>query len=163
MRIFGDATDEVWKAYGRDDPYFGVLAHDEYTRKNLSAAQLEKFFISGEREVAKLMSSIDQVGLELRRETALDFGCGVGRLVIPLASRFKEVVGVDLSDGMLAEAEKNVKDKQLKNVAFFKELPDLHFDLLHSALVFQHINPTRGMKILLDCWSRLAPSGLLAV
>ena len=34
----------------------------------------------------------------------LDFGCGVGRVAIPLARRFEHVVGLDVSPGMLTRA-----------------------------------------------------------
>lgn len=35
-----------------------------------------------------------------------DFGCGVGRLTLPFADCFDNVVGVDISPAMLAEGEK---------------------------------------------------------
>jgi 2-polyprenyl-3-methyl-5-hydroxy-6-metoxy-1,4-benzoquinol methylase len=37
--------------------------------------------------------------------SVLDYGCGVGRLLIPLAERCECVVGVDVSDTMLREAQ----------------------------------------------------------
>jgi 2-polyprenyl-3-methyl-5-hydroxy-6-metoxy-1,4-benzoquinol methylase len=163
MRVYGDSTDDVWKTYGRDDPYFGVLAHAEYTRANLSDENLEKFFQSGEAGIAELLSSIEQSGISLRTGRALDFGCGVGRLAIPLAKRFREVIGVDVSEGMLAEAVRNVRKRNIENVNFSTELPNLEFDLVHSALVFQHINPVRGLEIISNCWSRVAQDGTLAV
>lgn len=163
MRIFGDSTDEVWKVYGRNDPYFGVLSHKEFSRENLSAATLERFFQSGEAAIAELLSLLERNGITPRMGRALDFGCGVGRLLIPLATRFKEVVGVDVSEGMLAEAKKNVDHRQLKNVLLSEEIPNLEFDLIHSALVLQHIDTVRGTKIILNCWSRVSPGGLLAV
>jgi trans-aconitate methyltransferase len=163
IRLFGDSTDEVWKAYGKDDPYHGVLSYTEFSRENLSADSLEKFFQSGEAAIAALLSSIHHSGIVLRMGRALDFGCGVGRLLIPLANRFKEAVGVDVSEGMLAEAKKNVDHRQFKNVSLSEEIPNLEFDLIHSALVFQHIEAARGVKIILDCWSRVSPGGLLAV
>jgi 2-polyprenyl-3-methyl-5-hydroxy-6-metoxy-1,4-benzoquinol methylase len=163
MRIFGDSTDEVWNAFGRDDPYFGVLSQKEYSRENLNPASLEGFFRSGEAKIAEVMSLIEQSGIALRMRRALDFGCGVGRLVIPLANRFTEVVGIDVSEGMLAECRKNIAHRQLQNVVLSRGIPNLEFDLVHSALVFQHINSARGSNIILDCWSRIAPGGLLAV
>jgi 2-polyprenyl-3-methyl-5-hydroxy-6-metoxy-1,4-benzoquinol methylase len=163
MRIIGDSTDQVWRDYGRDDPYFGVLAHEEYKRNNLSDTTLEKFFQSGEVHIADLIGSIERLGITLRNERALDFGCGVGRLLMPLATRFKEVVGVDVSDGMLAESAKNAAVRKLNNLSLFKEIPDSTFDLIHSALVFQHINAERGLEIISKCWSKLTPDGLLAI
>ena len=163
VRIFGNSTDEVWRAFGRDDPYFGVLSHDEYSRENLSTTALTKFFSSGETHIAGLMSSIGRTGITLRTGRALDFGCGVGRLLIPLATRFRHAVGVDVSDGMLAECTNNVNRRKLSNVMLSEQIPDMEFDLVHSALVFQHIDAKRGYNIILDCWSRVASGGLIAI
>ena len=74
MRFFADSTDKVWKAFGQDDPYFGVLSCDEYTRNNLSDSNLEKFFQSGETAIEKLLSSIEALGLKLHFGRVLDFG-----------------------------------------------------------------------------------------
>lgn len=40
---------------------------------------------------------------------AFDFGCGVGRLVIPLTEIADHVTGVDVSESMLKEAKKTAK------------------------------------------------------
>ena len=162
IRAFGRSTDEVWKAYGRDDPYFGVLSHEEYSRHRLSDVNLDKFFLSGEKAVAELLSSIAKLGISLRMGRALDFGCGVGRLTIPLAKRFKDVNGVDISEGMLSEGAKNLMRRSIVNVTLSTEIPDLAFDFVHSALVFQHINAKRGTEIILDLWSKVTDSGLFA-
>lgn len=161
--IFGNSTDGAWKAFGRDDPYFGVSAQREFRRENLSAAGFKKFFQSGETGTAELLSSIERAGITLRLGRALDFGCGVGRMITPMATRFKEVIGVDVSEHMLAEAARNASHRQLENVAFFTDIPNMEFDLVYSVLVFQHINSTRGADIILNCWSRIARGGLLAV
>jgi trans-aconitate methyltransferase len=163
MRFFADSTNEVWQALGQDDPYFGVLSCDEYTRNNLSDSNLEKFFQSGETAIVKLLSSIDALGLKLQFGSVLDFGCGVGRLLIPLANRFEKAVGIDVSEGMLNECRSNLASRHLTNVMLSTSLPSSKCDLVHSALVFQHIRPKRGIQIILDCWSRVAPDGLLAI
>lgn len=163
MRIFADSTDQVWKAFGKDEPYFGVLSYDKYSRERLSSSALEEFFQSGEDALAALMSSIGRQVIEIRRDRALDFGCGVGRLTIPLAKRCSETIGVDVSEGMLAECRKNLAQRHVNNVLLSHQIPDLKFDLIHSALVFQHINRVRGHNLILDCWSKVAVGGLLAV
>lgn len=46
----------------------------------------------------------------------LDLGCGTGQLAIPLAPYFIEVVGLDPSEDMLAEAKKQAKEKGIHNI-----------------------------------------------
>lgn len=74
---------------------------------------------------------------------ALDLGCGTGRHTLWLAQAGAEVVAVDFSEGMLAEArEKQGADR----IRFFSH--DLHtplplaestFDLVVSGLVLEHL------------------------
>ena len=44
----------------------------------------------------------------------LDMGCGTGRHAIELARRGYRVTGVDISSGMLAEAEKAAREAEVK-------------------------------------------------
>jgi 2-polyprenyl-3-methyl-5-hydroxy-6-metoxy-1,4-benzoquinol methylase len=90
---------------------------------------------------------------------ALDFGCGVGRLLIPLSKLCEEVVGIDVSDSMLAKADEEFKKRDIHNFQLIKSDDDLSllngkFDFIHSYIVLQHIPVKRGEKILvrlLDC------------
>jgi len=63
-----------------------------------------EFFATGERDIATLMKHAAELGLPRERRIALDFGCGVGRLTRPLASHFESVIGVDISEPMIAQA-----------------------------------------------------------
>jgi SAM-dependent methyltransferase len=163
MALFRSGTDRAWIAYGRDDPYFGVLAHEEYSRENLSDASLERFFQSGEDAVAELISSIGDAGIRMPNGRALDIGCGVGRLIIPLSTRFKEVVGVDVSRGMLDESARNIAKRRLTNISLCTTIPEQEFDFVHSVLVFQHIDANRGTDMIMRSWVKLAAGGVLAV
>lgn len=57
-----------------------------------------------------------------KSHTVLDFGCGTGRLAIPLASAGYQVVGIDLShrmlQRMLAKGSQNASGKSLGRPAF---------------------------------------------
>ena len=106
--------------FGRDDPYFGVLSHEEYSGENLTPTGVEKFFKSGEAHVAQLLALIERTTIPLRSGRVLDFGCGVGRLLIPLATRFCDANGVDVSEGMLTECKKNLEHRKLTNVESFR-------------------------------------------
>lgn len=64
----------------------------------------QAFFASGEDEVAQLIEIADRLKRPAGHFLALDFGCGLGRLTRPLASRFDVTIGYDVAAGMLAQA-----------------------------------------------------------
>lgn len=77
----------------------------------------EKFFENGRRQVAKLEREIEGfTGCTLDGRRALDFGCGVGRLALPLAERCEYVYGLDISSGALEGADARAKRLNLTNV-----------------------------------------------
>lgn len=75
--------------------------------------------------------------------TALEIGCGVGRLLMPMAYHFKQVVGLDIAPNMLALAQQyldglsNVKLALIENDKFVAA--DSSIDYVFSVTVFQHI------------------------
>ena len=146
-------TDSTWEYYGRNDPYFGVLTQSRYSTSNLDEAAKREFFETGERYVDWLFATIRQhLQPSFNPAEALDFGCGVGRLVLPLARRCRSVIGVDVSESMLAVAAGNAQEAHLDNVTFVKSDDQLsrvqgRLDFVHSLIVFQHIPPQRGTEI----------------
>ena len=101
---------------------------------------------------------------------ALDFGCGVGRVLIQLSSVCENVVRCDDSQSMLNEASRNCENRSITNVHFVttpdfleKAEQESGFDLVHSVLVFQHIPTRRGMPYLDALLSRLSPGGVVAL
>lgn len=48
----------------------------------------------------------------------LDLGCGTGRLTIPFAKHFEEVIGLDPEQEMLDEAAKEADKAKVKNIKF---------------------------------------------
>ena len=151
-------TDSQWERFGAVDPYFGVLSHARFHKEKLTEDTRAEFFRSGEDHVQAVFSAIhSKLDAEFSPLRTLDFGCGVGRLLPALAKRSREVVGYDISSGMIAEAEKNVK---LPNVTTTMLL-DGTFDFLHSFIVFQHIEPKRGARILANLVDRLHGVGAI--
>ena len=53
-----------------------------------------------------------------RGETALDLYCGVGLFTLPLAARFKRVIGVEANTQAITYAGRNAEDAGLDNVKF---------------------------------------------
>ena len=151
--MFNSNSDRDWEKFGRDDPYFGVISHVKFCKLNLTDERKEEFFETGVTYIDNLLTKIRQhIDEDYTIKKALDFGCGVGRLVIPLANVSQEVTGIDVSDSMLNEARKNCKARAVKNVVFSKSddnLSSLHgkYDFIHSYIVFQHIPVKRGEKL----------------
>lgn len=148
--------DNSWINYGKNDPYFAVLTDEKFKKKNLSGENLDDFFQSGEQHVEAVLeflkSSFAVEPAKIRR--VLDFGCGTGRLVIPFAKRFEQVVGVDISQGMLDEARKNLNVRGITNVELLQtfDFPGLQFkecfDFVHTYIVLQHIPLKTGYQII---------------
>jgi SAM-dependent methyltransferase len=100
----------------------------------------------------------------------LDVGCGPGTLTVDLARRVGstgEVVGVDLSEAVVAEAADHAAGEGVTNVSFragdFRTLGDLapgSFDVVHAHQVLQHLGDPVGA---LAAMGRLArPGGVVA-
>ena len=158
-------SDRDWELFGRTDPYYAVLTAPEF-HGQLSDAARAKFFESGEDHIETMFSIIrDRLDPAFEPRRALDFGCGVGRLLIPLARRCKEVTGVDISSSMLAEARRNCDAADVDNVSLIHgddQLATLSgpFDFVHTYIVLQHIPVARGEQLVRRLAALLAPGGV---
>ena len=158
-------SDRDWEAFGKRDPYFAVLTAPEF-HGALTGSARDKFFASGEEHIEMMFSIIQQsLDASFAPQTALDFGCGVGRLVIPLARRCAAVTGVDISRSMLAEARRNCEAAGLRNVSLVEGDDELSrvggtFDFVHSYIVLQHIPVERGERLIARLASLIAPGGV---
>jgi SAM-dependent methyltransferase len=167
--LLGDDHEKSWQEYGRKDPYYGVLTEDRYRTENLDEATKAEFFATGSEHIERIISVIrNHVTPELGAGRVLDFGCGVGRLVLPLARSFGEVSGVDISEDYLAETAANAKSAGLSNVELFTSLDQLagrrgSYDLLHSSIVFNHIPIGTGLGLLAGLADLARDGGVLAI
>jgi SAM-dependent methyltransferase len=166
---FESATDSDWKVWGDKDPYYGVVSAPQFHRENLNEQTLREFFLSGEKHVNHVLAVLrGHLRPGFTPSRVLDFGCGVGRLVIPFAGCSEQVTGVDVSPAMLKEAAQNASRQGIGNVRFLlsdqlDSIASERFDLIHSFIVFQHIPPKRGEEILRHLLRSLEPKGLGAI
>jgi SAM-dependent methyltransferase len=158
-------TDRQWDKWAKDDPYRGVLGVDT---QSLSDEDVKSaFFESGERHIAYVLDLVDTfLGGTDKSSAALDFGCGVGRLLRPLASRFDKVTGIDISPQMLEIARSNLAE--FKNVDLATNLDAFteagqSFGLVHSYIVLQHIRPKQGEPIIKQLVDLVADGGIFAL
>ncbi|QSX73554.1 methyltransferase domain-containing protein [Lysobacter arenosi] len=162
-------TDRDWEQWGAADPYFGVCSSERFRTDSMTGEAKSEFFASGEEHIARTVRNLkDAFGSGFEPGSALDFGCGVGRLVIPLARRADRVTAVDISPSMIAEARRNCDAAGVSNVTFIESDDGLsrasgEFDLVHSHIVLQHIPWRRGRVILQSLADRVSPGGCLAV
>ncbi len=162
-------TDRDWEIYGQIAPYFGVLSDEKFMPDKLDDSAVNEFFASGEQHIEQLVSQIKQhLKQDFEPPRCLDFGCGVGRLVLPLARRFESVVGVDVSRSMIEEARRNSEKFGIGNVEFVESDDELSrvngkFDFVHSFIVMQHIPPKRGERLVQRLIELLNPGGVGAL
>ena len=157
---------QFWKDIGTTDPYFGVLTHEQYRAEKLDEAALNEFFDSGQLHVNRTMQVFAKTWPDHHQpiKRALDFGCGAGRLSLALSAHAQSVTGVDISPGMLEQAERHRLRLGKKNVDFRLIEGNTGFlqgtyDYIHSTMVFQHIAPQEGMEILDYLLSKLEEGG----
>src|SRR3990172_8848557 len=159
-------TDKDWEQIGKSDPYYGVLTFEQFHSAQENPITLKDFWKSGEVYVQEILEIVhDNISKNFKPKKVLDFGCGVGRILIPLCSKAEWVTGVDVSQGMIDEAQKNCERLQISNVDFIKG--DYHFakqsekfDFIHSFIVFQHIPVKRGTKIFKELLTSLEEDGI---
>lgn len=109
------------------------------------AASDARFWASGGPDLEGLILD----GLDLDpRAAVLEIGCGVGRLLRPLAARAARVIGVDIAPAMVDQGRQLLAD--LPHVSLhvtqgrFDAIADASLDLVYSFAVFQHI-PAKGV------------------
>jgi 2-polyprenyl-3-methyl-5-hydroxy-6-metoxy-1,4-benzoquinol methylase len=151
----GRDTDRDWNALAEMDPYWAVLTHDEF-RGMVATDQdrLDAFLQSGREYVSHIWEVVEAALVRpFAPKRALDFGCGVGRIAIPLAERCASVLALDVADAMLARARELCEQLHVRNVRVAKSDDTLSqadggFDLIHSFIVFQHIPAQRGLRLI---------------
>lgn len=151
----------TWETLGHEDPLWAVLS---WEGKEYGRWDVKDFFDKGEEDIRRLFEQAGAIGILPSTGEALDFGCGVGRLSAALAKRFQAVVGVDVSQSMVAEARRLVGEKAGCEfiVSTTRALPfDAgRFDVVVSSLVLQHMSPRLSEGYIREFIRVLRPGGL---
>ena len=152
----------VWNELGADDPLWAILSHREKRGGLWNEAE---FFAAGEAEVAAIDAMCTPLARPHARRLALDFGCGVGRLTRALASRYANVVGVDISPSMLERAR--ALNAHVPNMRFVENvhsrldfLADASVDFIYSTITLHHIPPALQRAYIAEFARVLAPDGV---
>jgi 2-polyprenyl-3-methyl-5-hydroxy-6-metoxy-1,4-benzoquinol methylase len=158
-----------WEQFALLDPYFAVLSEERYRAENRTQETLEQFFASGSQYgdflISEIRRRLDPTFVPRR---ALDFGCGVGRLTIPLARMCEEVIAVDASQRICSETRWNCERLGLGNVRVLS-LPEFlaysygSFHLVNSFITFQHLPVAEGERLYRRLLTAVQAGGIAAL
>jgi SAM-dependent methyltransferase len=161
-----DRIREAWTHMGATRPHHSVLSGDNYLPKNIDQKAIASFMASGARE-ALIINSIlarHNFGLALSK-TCVEYGCGLGRVTIPIANMFKKVYAYDISPTHLISAEASAEDSGACNIEFrpistetTKPLEEC--DFFYSRIVFQHNPPPIIRELIATSLRCLRPGGV---
>jgi len=157
-----------WERFGELDPYWAVLTDEKYHAGKLTAVSRREFFQSGETHLDWVIEMVrTTVDPAFSPERAVDVGCGVGRVLLPLARRCPDTVGLDAASSMLREARHNLGEAGVNAELVLADdaLSRLTgtFDFIHSYIVFQHVPPGRGERMCAALLERLRTRGVAAL
>ena len=150
-----------WNRRAREDAYFYVA----FARQNQSD---EDFFASAAETLPTLERELSRLPQQRAEErSALEIGCGPGRLMGPMSKHFGEIHGVDISEEMIGLAQERLKTipharlhvTPQSDLSMFR---DNTLDFVYSYTVFQHI-PSREVVLnyLRESRRVLKPGGIL--
>ena len=159
------SPDPRWERFAAREPYFAVLTHEKFLRARLDEAAEREFFESGEEHVATLFTTIrTHVSAAFSATTALEYGCGVGRLAIPLARRVEAVTAVDISPAMLNVARERAAAMGARKIEFLTPAElfaqSRNFDLVTVHLVLQRLPRAEGLELLRALAARVGVGGI---
>src|SRR5436190_11050724 len=105
------------------EPYFTVLTDPRFLRARMTEAARREFFAGGEALVDFMWRTIQlRLAPDFAPTAILEYGCGAGRLAIPLARRGARragtVTAVDRSPDMIAVARAEAEAHGVDNIVF---------------------------------------------
>ena len=162
-----DRHSAAWDDWGRVDPFWAVLTESDARRGRWD---VDRFFATGVDAVASLLSHAQRYGRPVQRATALDFGCGLGRLTRALAPHFERTYGLDIASTMIKRAQQLDRERGESGAVFaVHDRDDLSryssgsVDFVSCLLVLQHLASRDGIERYLREFVRVLSPGGVAV
>jgi ubiquinone/menaquinone biosynthesis C-methylase UbiE len=154
---------ESWNTLAQIDPMWAIVSDPSKKGRKWDPAA---FFHLGEAEIEYILNQVASAGIELQRGTALDFGCGLGRLTQALCKHFQKCYGVDISPAMVYQA---AEYNRFGSACIYvvNDSPDLRrfqdnvFDFIYSNIVLQHMPPDASRAYIAEFVRLVKPEGLV--
>ncbi len=165
-RVLLPNPDPGWEAFASREPYFAVLTAPKFLRQNLTPEHEREFFASGEELIDWIFHVIERLSPNFSPMSTLEYGCGPGRLAVPLARRPGALVAVDRSPAMLDAARREAARQGITHIEF-RTPAELFttprkFDFVSCIHVLQRLPEDQGLELLRALMERLA-SGSIGV
>lgn len=133
-----------WDRRAREDARYYVA----FGRRSQSP---EEFFATAKDVLHALRAEFRRFSQPPSQLSALEIGCGPGRLLVPLSRDFGSIAGVDVSAEMVELARANLAESpnaraEVASGSDLARFPDESFDFVYSYAVFQHI-PSREVVL----------------
>jgi SAM-dependent methyltransferase len=151
---------DYWEERARENAIWYVDTSLDY-----DAPDMDAFLATGQEIVRQAL--LDAPVQPQRRDLAVEIGSGLGRVCLALSAHFGDVIGLDISESMVAQAQNLVHQE---NVQFdvvsgsdLGSLPDGCADFVTTFTVFQHMPEASLIEAYVHDAARvLRPGGVLA-
>jgi SAM-dependent methyltransferase len=148
---------DYWDGRAARDAHFSIWGDPSVS--NPEQLDASAFARSGEVSAQQLLPLINPTS------TCLEIGCGIGRILKPLAQHCNRVIGVDISPNMIAKAREylaGVRNFELivGDGATLPGVSDQSLDLVYSLLVMIHVDKRSAYRYFREIQRVLRPGGL---
>lgn len=163
LRAWYDAEQPYWAKQGSSNPWAAAL-DNVMLGTDIPLEQKLQFYHSGGAWINEMLQRLDESSIkgflpkDISHASALDFGCGLGRMSNSIAKLgFKQTLCVDSAQSMLDAAKVALRElagrgtvmrDALKRIGFVISGPDLlcsvspgSMDFVHSVLTLQYMKP----------------------
>jgi len=163
LQLISDKIKQSWEHLGDTRAHHSVLTSKDFLPDSLEK-NIGAFWKSGEREVQEIEAILKRHGVKLSEvKTAVEYGCGVGRVTIPLSKSVSSMHAYDISRPHLDYAKEHANEERatinfhLVSDPLGKLQP---CDLFYSRIVFQHNPPPIIHQLIKNALESLNPGGI---
>jgi len=163
LQLISDKIKQSWEHLGDTRAHHSVLTSKDFLPDSLQQ-NIGAFWKSGEREVKEIDAILKRHGVKLSEvKTAVEYGCGVGRVTSILAKRVRCMHAYDISRPHLDYAKEHATEVGAEIKFHLVSVPIAKLqacDLFYSRIVFQHNPPPIIQQLIKNALEALNPGGI---